>query len=114
MQSIARGGTYLACDKELVTERICRFTLGIEVNRKREDETHPSSHTFVSDDGITYDGEIFLPLVRKGDKLPLGHVVQKELSVCNASQTQLECKLYQSSSLEPKYVGGVCLRGCVW
>lgn len=101
-RSIARGAAHFACDPHLVQERIATYTIGINVNRRRVDDTHPKKHAFTADDGIEYDDDLFCCLVKRGDVVPSKHVVRKSLFTCRASATGMTCKLYQTTSVDPQ------------
>lgn len=110
VSAIMKGAIILARDESIVTQRISRFTIGVDWNVKFDPAVHPKSKLECAGTE-KYCKDIFKQIVRKGQALPSGEpVFTVSAQVKTETQTVIEFPFYRSDILEnPTYIDDI---GC--
>ncbi|XP_045204038.2 heat shock 70 kDa protein 12B-like [Mercenaria mercenaria] len=106
--SIVKGAVAYGHHPMSITERILKYTYGVEVMKKFKPGVHPQSKMVETDSG-KYCRNLFSKHVEKGQIVQVGEAqIDQRYTPSDSQKTSAQFKLFASSAKNPKYTDDMC------
>ncbi|XP_062607575.1 heat shock 70 kDa protein 12A-like [Saccostrea cucullata] len=101
--AVLKGAVYFGHHPELISERVARYTYGIQIWPKFVEGEHKEAKRDVrgSEDRCK---DVFFKFVTKGDRLKAGFIKSHIFRALKSADGDLECGIFISNKDNPKYV----------
>lgn len=106
--AVVKGAVYFGHQPDLITERVSRYTYGIQTWPAFNETKHIKSKRVVMDDGPRCK-DVFFRFVAKGDKIKPGDKKSYIFKSLRPNAETLDCGVFISNEKDPKYVDD---KGC--
>uniref|UniRef100_K1QZA6 Heat shock 70 kDa protein 12B n=1 Tax=Magallana gigas TaxID=29159 RepID=K1QZA6_MAGGI len=106
--AVVKGAVYFGHQPDLITERVSRYTYGIQTWPAFSDTKHDKSKRVVMEDGPRCK-DVFFKFVAKGDKIKPGDKKSYIFKSLRPNADALDCGVFISYEKNPKYVDD---KGC--
>ncbi|XP_052722156.1 heat shock 70 kDa protein 12A-like isoform X2 [Crassostrea angulata] len=101
--AVVKGAVYFGHQPDLITERVSRYTYGIQTWPAFNETKHDKSKRVVMDDGPRCR-DVFFKFVAKGDKIKPGDKKSYIFKSLRPNADTLDCGVFISNEKNPKYV----------
>ena len=100
---VLKGAVYFGHIPDAVSRRVSRYTFGIQSYPKFNPSMHAADKK-VMIDGVARCKDVFLPYVKKGEKIKSGMRRSQTVPVLLPEEPRLECAVYISERENPEYI----------
>ncbi|KNE69603.1 hypothetical protein AMAG_14158 [Allomyces macrogynus ATCC 38327] len=112
--AVLLGAPIFACRPELIRSQVARLTYGVRIHAVYQPSLHGPRHQvagrlFMGADGITRTNSAFDVVIRKGEALSAGQVIEKTYSPIDCTQTLVLFEVFVSHLEDPVFTDTV---GC--
>nr|XP_011431529.2 heat shock 70 kDa protein 12B [Crassostrea gigas] len=101
--AVVKGAVYFGHQPDLITERVSRYTYGIQTWPAFNETKHDKSKQVVMEDGPRCK-DVFFKFVAKGDKIKPGDKKSYIFKSLRPNAETLDCGVFISNEKNPKYV----------
>ena len=102
--AVVRGAVYFGLNPRIITSRVSRRTYGINAGLPFDEFQDPEGSRVVRPDGSVRCTSRFLTFVKKGDELPVDHVIKEKMFVYYGTIKATDVMLYATDDdQEPRY-----------
>lgn len=101
--AVVKGAVYFGHDPKAISRRVAMYTYGIQTWPEFKPTLHPLSKKYEID-GKSRCKDVFFPIVRKGEKIPVGLSKPQIFRPLFEKGSMLHCSVYISDDEDPKYI----------
>lgn len=101
--AVVKGAVYFGHDPKAISRRVAMYTYGIQTWPEFKPTLHPLSKKYEID-GKSRCKDVFFPIVRKGEKIPVGLSKPQIFRPLFEKGSMLHCSVYISDDKDPKYI----------
>lgn len=101
--AVVKGAVYFGHDPKAISRRVAMYTYGIQTWPEFKPTLHPLSKKYEID-GKSRCKDVFFPIVRKGEKIPVGLSKPQIFRPLFEKGSMLHCSVYISDEEDPKYI----------